>query len=342
MAQQEPPSAGGQDLPDAPGVAIGTSQQPIADAPAHNSGTVSGTVVDQNGAEIQSAQVALETPSGEVVRSGQSGGDGEFTFTGLPPGDFKLVVSGPGWGTYTSPDIQLQAGDFRIVTNIVLPLTASAVVHVTADREELAQEQIHVAEQQRVLGVIPNFYSSYDWNAPPMQAKQKFQLSIRSLIDPMEFVAVGATAGYEQHAGIFPAYGTGAEGYAKRFGAAYANNFSAEFLANAVFPSMFHQDPRYFYKGQGSTGSRVLYALSSAVVARGDHGRREPNYSFILGSFAAGGISNLYYPEADRGAKLTLFNGLADIGGHAGADLLREFILKRLTTRAHGRMGRQP
>jgi hypothetical protein len=303
---------------------------------------VSGTVVDQNGAEIQSAQVELQGMSGQVVRSGLSGDDGEFTFKGLPAGDFRLVVSGEGWGTYTSPEIRLEAGAFRIVPNIVLPLATSSVVHVTADREQLAEEQVHVAEQQRVLGVIPNFYSTYDWNAPPMQAKQKFQLSIRALIDPMEFVAVGAAAGYEQRANIFPAYGTGAEGYAKRFGAAYANNFSGEFLANAVFPSMFHQDPRYFYKGTGSAGSRVLYAVSSAVVARGDNGRREPNYSFMLGSFAAGGISNLYYPEADRGVKLMLFNGLADIGGHAGTDLLREFVLKRLTTRAHRTMDVQP
>lgn len=342
LAQQSTKVAGGEGLPDAPGVAIGASAPQVANTSTPNSGAVSGTVLDQNGAEIQSAQVVLESPSGQMVRSGQSGADGEFTFTGLPAGDFKLVVSGAGWGTYTSPEIQLQAGAFRIIPNIVLPLETSAVVHVTADGEELAEEQVHVAEQQRVLGVIPNFYSSYDWNAPPMQTKQKFQLSIRALIDPMEFVAVGATAGYEQHANIFPAYGTGAEGYAKRFGAAYANNFSGEFLANAVFPSMFHQDPRYFYKGSGSVGSRMLYALSSAVVARGDDGRREPNYSYVLGSFAAGGISNLYYPQADRGAKLMLFNGLADIGGHAGADLLREFILKRVTTRAHHKLGGQP
>ena len=330
---------GGQGLPDAPGVSTNEKGPATAQTPGDGSGVVSGTVMDQNGAEVQDAEVVLKDLNGEVVRSGQSGGDGQFTFNGLQPGEFTLVVSGPGWGTYTSPEIQLQAGAFRIVANIVLPLATSTVVRVTADREQLAEEQVHVAEQQRVLGVIPNFYSTYDWNAPPMQAKQKFQLSIRALIDPMEFVAVGAAAGYEQRANIFPAYGTGAEGYAKRFGAAYANNFSGEFLANAVFPSMFHQDPRYFYKGRGSAGSRVLYALSSAVVARGDNGRREPNYSFMLGSFAAGGISNLYYPEADRGAKLMLFNGLADIGGHAGANLMREFILKKLTTRAHGRMG---
>ena len=335
QAQQAPGTAGKDSLPTAPVAAN-------AGALLNGSATLSGTVMDANGAEVEDARVDLKRADGEQVRSAQSSSDGEFSFTVLPPGSYILVVSGPGWGTYTSPEIQLRDGDFQTIPNVVLPLTASAVVRVSADREELSEQQVQIAEHQRVLGVIPNFYSSYDWNAPPMQAKQKIQLTLRSLIDPMEFASVAGMAAVEQKMNTFSSYGTGAEGYGKRLGAAYVTDFSAEFLAYAAFPALFHQDPRYFYKGTGSFGSRAFYALSSSVVTRGDNGRRQPNYSYILGSFAAGALSNLYYPSADRGVKLTMLNGLADIGAHAGSNLVREFVLKRFTHRAQEDTDTQP
>ncbi len=341
-AQQASQVAGGSGLPAAPVPASVPAQPDTAKVPADNPAAISGTVQDTNGAEVQDAHVILKGTGGAVVRSAQSGGDGEFTFTGLPPGDYSLQVSGSGWGTYTSPLIKLAAGDFHIVPNILLPVTSSAVVRVTATPAELSEEQVHIAEQQRVFGIFPNFYSSYDWNAPPMQAKQKFQLSLRSLIDPTEFASVAATAGVEQMTGMFSGYGSGPEGYGKRLGAAYATDFTAEMLAFAAFPSLFHQDPRYFYKGTGSFGSRAFYAIASAVVARGDNGRLEPNYSYILGGFAAGAISNLYYPPGNRGASLVLLNGFVDIGEHAGADLIREFVLPHFTSRAHSKSSQQP
>ena len=141
-------------------------------------------------------------------------------------------------------------------------------------------------------------------------------------------------AGAEQYQNVFPAYGGGIEGYAKRYGAAMANHVSSTLLGRAVYPSIFRQDPRYFYKGKGSIRSRALYAMSAAVIARGDDGRWKPNYSNVLGNFSAAAISNLYYPEADRGASLVLFNGLAGTGESAVSNLLREFVFKRVTS--HG------
>ncbi|MGA8672384.1 MAG: carboxypeptidase-like regulatory domain-containing protein [Terracidiphilus sp.] len=332
--QQAPAVANDRELPNAPGAAAAFLAPDRGTPVGMASAAISGTVLDANGSEVQDAHVVLNSLAGSEIRSEQSGSNGEFTFTGLPPGDFKLTVSGQGWGTFVSPEIQLHPGDFHFVPNVVLPLTASATVRVVANSDELAEEQVHIAEQQRVLGVLPNFYSSYDWNAPPMGSKQKFQLVFRSLSDPMTFVGAASIAGIEQQANVFSGYGTGAQGYAKRFGAAYADDFTADTLAHAVYPSLFHQDPRYFYRGSGSIGSRALYAISAAVRTRGDNGRWEPNYSYILGSFTAGGISNLYYPAADRGAMLTVVNGLVDIAEHAGTNLVREFVLKRFTSRA--------
>ena len=262
-----------------------------------------------------------------------SGGDGQFQFPNLPRGTYKLSVSGEGMSSVVSEPIQLGPGDFRIAPAIKLAVAGvTASVTVTADKEELAEQQVQIAVQQRVGGVIPNFYSAYDWNAPPMMAKQKFQLTYRALIDPVSFLAVAGIAGAEQYRGIFPAYGSGIEGYGKRYGAALANRVSGDFLGRAVYPSIFHQDPRYFYKGKGSIRSRALYAMSAAVIARSDSGRWVPNYSNVLGNFSAGAISMLYYPQSDRGVSLVILNGLADTGADAVSNLFREFVLKQITT----------
>jgi hypothetical protein len=305
------------------------------------SATIYGTVLDTNGAEVQGARVALSRTDGTRVRVQHSGSNGAFTFHGLPAGEFQLTISGSGWSTYQSPTIDLQAGEYHIVPQIALTVASTVTaVQVFGDREELAEEQVHIAVQQRVLGVFPNFYSSFDWNAPPMGAKQKFQLSFRSLIDPMTFVGAGTIAGIEQYNNNFPGYGPGIQGYGKRYGAAYADDVTARLLGKALLPSLFHQDPRYFYKGSGSARSRAFYAMAAAVIARSDSGHWEPNYSQVLGAFASGGISNLYYPAGSRGLSLTLTNGAIDIADYAGTNLLREFVLRRFTSHAGGAEGK--
>jgi hypothetical protein len=282
---------------------------------------------------LQGAQVTLAGQLPADTRTATSGSDGQFTFTGLTPGTYKIRVTGSGMSTFTSDQIPLLTGEVRIVPPVTLTVSGGTTsVTVTGNKEELAAEQVHIAVQQRIGGVIPNFYSSYVWNAPPMGTKQKFQLSIRSIIDPVSFLIVAGIAGAEQYQNVFPAYGGGIEGYGKRYGAAMANHVSSNLLGRAVYPSIFRQDPRYFYKGKGSMRSRALYAMSAAVIARGDDGRWKPNYSNVLGNFSAGAISNLYYPEADRGASLVVFNGLADTAADAVANLIREFALKGITT----------
>ncbi len=259
---------------------------------------------------VQGARITLAGgPGGE--RRTVSGSSGGFKFEEVPPGTYKATVTGPGMSTFVSKPIVIQAGEAKLVPAIVLSIAGTTTsVTVNGDKEELAEEQVQIAEQQRVLGVLPNFYSSYDWNAPPMLAKQKFKLSARALIDPVFFLEVAGIAGAEQYKDIFPAYGCCFAGYGKRYGAALANHASGEFFGRAVYPSIFHQDPRYFYKGTGTVSSRAVYAMSAAVIARGDNGRRMPNYASLLGNLSAGALSNLYYPQADRGVKLVFLNGL--------------------------------
>ena len=107
-------------------------------------------------------------------------------------------------------------------------------------------------------------------------------------------------------------------------------------------PAVFRQDPRYYYKGTGSTRSRVGYALSRSVIRKGDNGRWQPNYSGILGSLAAGAISNLYSPEEDRrGARLTLQNTALGLAGSAVGHVMQEFLYARFTSRGHQQRGQQ-
>ena len=120
------------------------------------------------------------------------------------------------------------------------------------------------------------------------------------------------------------------------------NGLRDTLLGKAVYPSIFHQDPRYFYKGKGSARSRVLSAMSAAVIARSDDGRWEPNYSTVLGNFSAAAISNLYCPASDRGISLVVFNGLADIGADAATNLIREFVLKGITKHVPSGANGQP
>ena len=114
-------------------------------------------------------------------------------------------------------------------------------------------------------------------------------------------------------------------------------------MGGAVLPSLFRQDPRYFYKGTGSVPSRFWYAVTRTVVTRGDNGRSQPNYSTVLGDMSAGAISNLYYaPEDRKGAKITVVNGLLGIAGDAMNFVFQEFVLKKLTTNSKRNTIQQP
>ena len=322
-------------LPDAPQPARQGGSSAVNDALETGGGTITGTVLDQNRDVLEGARVTLTGQSNSASRTVDSGTNGQFAFNGLPPDVYRLTVTAPGMSTFNSPRISLQPGQAVIVPAVTLSvLGAKTSITVNETAKQLSEQQVDIAVEQRVAGIIPNFYSSYDWNAPPMLAKQKFQLSLRSIVDPVAWLSVAGVAGAEQYKNVFPAYGSGIEGYGKRYGAAFANHASGILLGRAVYPAIFHQDPRYFYKGKGSIASRALYAISASVIARGDDGRWKPNYSRVLGNFSAASISNLYYPASDRGASLVLWNGLAGTGADAVSNLIREFLLKRITSHA--------
>jgi hypothetical protein len=304
------------------------------------SGTISGTVVDQSGAVVTGATVKLtatgadsdttkaQSPSQQVL----TGDNGQFSFANIAPGAFQLTITSPGFSPQTSSGI-LAPGEVHLVSQIALTVASNVTdVQVALSPVEIAEAQLKDEEKQRVLGFIPNFYVTYDPHPLSLTPKQKFELAWKTTIDPVTFVIVGGIAGVQQAENTFSGYGQGAQGYAKRYGASYADLAIGTFIGSAILPSVLKQDPRYFYKGSGGTRARVLYAIANAVICKGDNGRWQVNYSNILGSLAAGGISNLYYPAQNRnGAALTFENAAIGIGATAAANIVEEFLMRKLT-----------
>jgi hypothetical protein len=292
-------------------------------------GTINGSVIDPSGAVIVRAQVTWSEP-GQANRQVLSGDKGQFSFSNVPPGQFQLTMQAAGFQPQTFSGT-LEPGQTENLLPIMLSIgEAVTSVNVGVPQVEVAQEQLKVEEQQRVLGVVPNFYVSYIPDAAPLDARQKFQLAMRTVIDPFTVIFVGGVAGLQQAQGHFEGYGQGAEGYGKRYGANYADTVTGTFLGGAVFPWLLKQDPRYFYKGTGTTRSRFYYAISRAVICKGDNKRWQPNYSSVLGDLAAGGISNLYYPANDRnGAGLTFANAALGLAGGAVSNVFQEFVVPK-------------
>ena len=307
------------------------------------SGSISGKVVDQSGASISGALVKLTQEGQFSSTDALSDDDGQFSLSNVPPGPFQLTITSPGLASQEFSGTL--SPEEAYVTPVIMLTIATQVteVHVGLTPDELANVQIKEQEKQRVLGFIPNFYVSYVPNAAPLSPKHKFELAWKSATDPITFVAVGVVAGLDQAGDRWGAYGQGAQGYAKRFGATYVDVFAGTFIGSAVLPSLLKQDPRYFYKGSGTKRSRILYALASSVRCKGDNGRWQVNYSSILGNLAAGGISNLYYPANDRnGVGLVFTNALIRIGETAVANIFQEFIVPKLTPNLPTRAPAQP
>ena len=305
----------------------------LAPNPDPATASIHGVVKSADGTVYEGALVELSRPDDPSIAAQQTDSGGAFNFANLPAGAFKITVSSAG---FVAQEIRgaLLAGEAYDAHTIVLPMAGAAnSVQVSAGSlEEIAEAQLNLEEQQRVLGILPNYYVSYDPSALALTTRQKFELAWRTSIDPVTWAMTGAVAGIEQANHTFKGYGQGAEGYGKRFGANYVDGFDSDLIGGAILPSLFKQDPRYFYKGTGSVRSRVLYAITAAVICRGDNGHKQFDYSGILGGLAAGGISNLYYPAGDRSDVQVTFENLA-IGTAEGAvqNLIQEFVIRRLT-----------
>jgi hypothetical protein len=295
-------------------------------------GTISGTVVDASGAFVAHAQVALLLDGRDRDRQTESTDEGEFSFSNVDPGPYHLSIAAEGFA------VNIITGDLGAGENVTLPRIALAVmtfstqVNVTPGAADSAEAQVKVAEQQRILGLLPNYFVTYDPDAAPLTAKQKFELTWKGFIDPAAFIGTGISAGVAQAQNLYKGFGRGGQGYAKRYGADYAEFVTRRLIDKVVMPTIVKQDPRYFYKGTGTKRSRVFYAISRSVICRGDNKKAQFCYSSLVSRVGSGALTNLYFPPADRNPPgIVLEHAAIGIGGNAIGNLFQEFIARRLT-----------
>jgi len=297
-------------------------------------GIIIGTAIDVNGDPVSNAQVELRNLDNDDRCTITTPENASFQFRDVQPGvPYQITVAAQNFADWKSSSMTLEPGQFKIVTGIQMKLrTEFTQVRVSYDSVEVATEQLRAEEHQRVLGIVPNFYVSYEKDPAPLTAKMKFQLALKVSSDPVTAAGVFGFASIRQAADS-PKYGQGWGAYGKRVGATAADGFSDIMIGGAILPSLLHQDPRYFYQGTGTTGFRIRHAVLSPFVTRSDSGKSMPNYSSLGGDLAAASLSNLYFPRANRGVGLVFGNFAIGTAERMGASLAQEFLFGKFTKR---------
>jgi hypothetical protein len=299
-------------------------------ASSSQAGIILGTVTDINDFPVPGATVSLRGSDSSDVRSVTTNESGFFELRDVEPGrPYQVSIDAAGFAEWNSPALTLEPGQSKILDVSKLQIQeVQTLVKVTPESsQEIAIEQVKTEEKQRVLGIIPGFYAVYDANPAPLNFRLRMSLALKLSRDPFTLGGVAMLAAIGQ-ATNHPAYVQGLKGYAERFGASYANSVSDFMFDGVILPSILHQDPRYFYKGTGSKQARVLHAIGSLLITKGDNGRMQPNYSSIGGDLASAAISNLYYPKSGRGVGLVLQGFAINSVIHAGVRLMDEFFFR--------------
>ena len=296
------------------------------------SGSIAGYVVDSEDAEIPGAKVEVDGAAAADHRETKADEVGHFVIEGLKAGvAYRVTIKEEGFASYRSDEVRVAAGEELNLASLKL---AVAEVDASVDAispEQMAIEQVNAESKQRILGLFPNFYVVYDGVVAPLSAKLKFKLAYKAMIDP-ENLFGAAVVGATNQAGNTPDYHQGWAGYGQRVGALFADGTTDVLFGGAILPVLLHQDPRYYYQGEGSKKSRTLHALASPFVCKGDNGKNEFNFSSIGGDLISGAISETYYPASNRGFGLVFANAAVTSGGRMVNALLQEFVLRKLST----------
>jgi hypothetical protein len=303
------------------------------DAPRPQLSSMHGSVTDVQEAAIPGASVTVLNSVSKAERTVTANDAGFFEIKDLDPSvAYQVTVHAQGFADWTSGVLTPRPGEALLVDDIKLRISVVETTVVAMTTEQLARQQVTALENQRVLGVIPNFFVSYDKHPVPLSTKLKYELSFKAATDVVSIGGDFFLAGINQAADT-PDYQQGALGYAQRFGAAYAQSFTNVMLGGAVLPSLFHQDPRYFYQGEGSGKSRAIHAMMSPFLCKGDNGRTQFNISSIGGDLTSGALTNVYFPPSNRGPGLVFYSSLINTGGRVANALVQEFILAKYTKR---------
>jgi Carboxypeptidase regulatory-like domain len=199
-------------------------------------GSITGKVVDQSGAAVGGARVTLAREGQSQNLEALTDDDGQFSFADVAPGPLQLTITSPGLAPQTLHEA-LNAGQACILPDVMLAVATQVTeVHVGVTAAELAEDEVKAEEKQRLFGVIPNCYVTYEPHTVPLPAKLKFELAWKSASDPFTLAAVSAVAGIEQANHQWRGYGQGASGYAKRY--LIPDVLAGTYIGSAVLPSL--------------------------------------------------------------------------------------------------------
>jgi hypothetical protein len=194
-------------------------------------------------------------------------------------------------------------------------------------------------EDKRILWFFTNHRTTNDSpEATTLTPHGKFKIAWDDATDRAIFLQTAFLAGIGQAENSNPSFGQGIAGYAKRVGTTYADFAVENMMTEGLFPTLFHQDPRYFRRSEGTNRSRLLYAMSRLFITRGDSGRSEFNYSEVIGAATSVAISNAYYPD-ERTAGNNVSRYAEQLGFDAASNVLKEFwpsLKRRLPRRLRG------
>ena len=178
----------------------------------------------------------------------------------------------------------------------------------------------------RILTVMPNYGTVENADKlPPISTGQKYRLATAGVFDYFTFPFNGVLSAIAQANNNPKSWGQGWGAYGKRYGSSFADNGIGTYMTTAVFPSLLHEDPRYYQLGHGSISHRTFYSVSRLFVCRSDSGHVRFNYSESIGNAVAAGISNVYHAPEDRtwGSNLTTYAMLDMWDGLS--NLMKEF-----------------
>ena len=237
----------------------------------------------------------------------------------------------------SAPDVSIassQAPAFQAVSTSVLPLADDQASSQSGQNPDTLKKPIQQnpvpsgqpRQTKRILAILPNFRSvSTDERLPPMTVKEKFLTATDDSFDYSSIFVPAALAGFSMARNSTPEFGQGAVGYGRYLWHSAVDQTSENYMVEFIFPSITHEDNRYYTLGRGGFFRRTGYALSRAVVTRSDSGRDTFNISEVVGAGASSGLSSLYYPTRERSFGNTGSEWAIDIGIDAASFMVKEF-----------------
>jgi hypothetical protein len=294
--------------------------------------SIQGNVKDSSGAPIYGAVVVVGGKDGSRHTT-VTDASGTFEITSLSQDNYSVKISAIGFADWNAVNVPASVTpEVKPVLAVLSVATEVTSVTVSPAQDEVAAEQLQQETKQRALGVIPNYFVTYEEHPAPLSSRQKLRLTLKTLLDPTTFAVAGITAGIQQEKNSYYQYGQGTEGYAKRFWAAYGTAAQNLFITSVAADSILHQDPRYFYSGQGTKAHRAWYAVESAFRAKGDNGKWQPPYAGVIGLVASAELSQAYYPGERTQYSLLGRSLMFHFAGLVALNLGEEFLLKHVTS----------